>query len=135
MVAHPKRTLWRSQQRLSLQSPRRQAKLQLSWLVKACLVLVGYGSFRQGGGVFVKRALLHSESYPQLSDYVMWNFVESDGRIYKLSGLLASLTSMQLQEIEEICPRSGQEAWDYAVRRWPTMTASLIASSRFVVTD
>lgn len=55
--------------------------------------------------------------------------VEHDGRAYFLLDLLRSLTADELQEIVSAAPHSGQELWDEAVRRWPALTAEIVAGA------
>ena len=55
--------------------------------------------------------------------------IEHDGRIYDLAGLLRELASHQLREIGSAAPRSAQELWDEAVRRWPALTAEIVAGA------
>ena len=56
--------------------------------------------------------------------------VEHDGRPYALADLLSELTPDELGQIETTVPRSNQEVWDEAVRRWPALTAEIMASAK-----
>ena len=53
--------------------------------------------------------------------------VEHDGRIYPLEPLLRGLTKDELSRVAQAAPRSAQLAWDEAVRRWPALTAEIVA--------
>ena len=56
--------------------------------------------------------------------------VEHDGRLYALADLLRPLTQKELREIEATAPRSNQAFWDEAVRRWPALTAEIVAGAK-----
>ncbi len=56
--------------------------------------------------------------------------VEHDGRLYALADLLRLMTQKELREIEATAPRSNQEFWDEAVRRWPALTAEIVAAAK-----
>ena len=53
--------------------------------------------------------------------------VEHDGKIYPLEPLLRGLTEDELSRVAQAAPRSAQLAWDEAVRRWPALTAEIVA--------
>ncbi len=56
--------------------------------------------------------------------------VEHNGRLYSLPDLLRPLTLEEAQEITATAPRSNQGLWDEAVRRWPALTAEIVAGSK-----
>ncbi len=56
--------------------------------------------------------------------------VEHDGLLYALADLLRRLTQKELREIESTAPRCNQEFWDEAVRRWPALTAEIVAGAK-----
>jgi len=56
--------------------------------------------------------------------------VEHDGQLYALADLLRPLIQKELREIEATAPRSNQEFWDEAVRRWPALTAEIVAGAK-----
>ncbi len=56
--------------------------------------------------------------------------VERDGRLYAMADLLRLMTQKELREIEATAPRSNQEFWDEAVRRWPALTAEIVAAAK-----
>ena len=53
--------------------------------------------------------------------------VEHDGKTYPLEPLLRGLTKDELSRVAQAAPRSAQLAWDEAVRRWPALTAEIVA--------
>ena len=55
--------------------------------------------------------------------------VDHDGRLYPLNVLLAQLPSTHVVDLDTAAPRSGQEAWDYVCRHWPTLAASIVAGT------
>jgi len=40
------------------------------------------------------------------------------------------LTQEQLRDIEATAPRSNQAFWDEAARRWPALTAEIVAGAK-----
>ena len=51
-------------------------------------------------------------------------------RTHALADLLRPLTQEQLRDIKATAPRSNQEFWDEAVRRWPALTAEIVAGAK-----
>ena len=56
--------------------------------------------------------------------------VEHDGRLYTAAALLRHLSPDELEQVEAAAPRSVQELWDEAVRRWPALTSEIVAGAR-----
>ena len=65
-----------------------------------------------------------------LSAEQVFALIEYDGRIYDLAALARHLSPLEVQEIGEVAPRSGQEMWDEVVRRWPALAAEIVAGVR-----
>ena len=65
-----------------------------------------------------------------LSVYGTIDLVDYQGRFYPVQSLMRRLSLEYLLELQYEAPRSGQEAWDIIVYRWPEL-AELIA---YVVT-
>ena len=53
--------------------------------------------------------------------------VEHDGCMYDLGALVRHLSPLEVQELGEAAPRSGQEMWDEVARRWPMLAAEIVA--------
>ena len=53
--------------------------------------------------------------------------VDHGGRTYRLADLMAPLSTAELEQVEAAPPRSGQEAWDLVVRRWPALAEEIVA--------
>lgn len=53
--------------------------------------------------------------------------VDHDGRLYALHRLLTRLPVAVRDELAIAMPRTGQEAWDLIVRRWPEVATRIVA--------
>ncbi len=56
--------------------------------------------------------------------------VEHDGQAYPAAVLLRLLTLNELRQIDAMKSCSAQDLWDEAVRRWPALTAEIVAGAR-----
>lgn len=56
--------------------------------------------------------------------------VKHDGRAYPAAVLLRLLTLNEVREIDATKSGSAQGLWDEAVRRWPALTAEIVAGAR-----
>ena len=56
--------------------------------------------------------------------------IDHDGRAYDLADLIRHLSPAELREVGSTAPRSAQGLWDEVVRRWPALTAEIVAGNQ-----
>ena len=56
--------------------------------------------------------------------------IDHNGQTYRLTDLLARLSSAEMAEVEATAPRSAQAVWDEVVRRWPALAEEIVAGQQ-----